>query len=211
MVIPSLFVEYDTDERLSMIYIHIEMSAWESSQEEYEVEKILASRRTAKGVEYHVKWLGFDECTWEPEENLENCQAKLDEFNRQKKPPQVSPRRGRPAASPSARRPEKAKDDVFWRLIASNRIFLHPNGFLSRPRWDTADIDKNWYRVPPLVSCPPDLDFHIEAITESDGQRFVRVRGPEGEGQNYDFETIAQLFPTALTGFLERQMIQIRE
>uniref|UniRef100_A0A914XI95 Chromo domain-containing protein n=1 Tax=Plectus sambesii TaxID=2011161 RepID=A0A914XI95_9BILA len=54
-----------------------------SSEDQYEVEAI-RKRRMRKGTaEYLVKWKGWpeDDCTWEPENNL-NCQALLDEFNR---------------------------------------------------------------------------------------------------------------------------------
>ena len=70
-----------------------ELSIEENSkeeEEEWEVEKILKERskrvkdkKTGRYVatkEYLVKWLGFDKPTWEPEENLENCQDILKDF-----------------------------------------------------------------------------------------------------------------------------------
>ena len=67
-----------------------ELSNEENSQEEYEVEKILKERRKLgkdkktgrfKSVrEYLVKWVGYEDPTWEPEENLENCQEILKDF-----------------------------------------------------------------------------------------------------------------------------------
>ena len=54
--------------------------------EEYEVEAILDhryKRRLRKQTfEYLVKWLGYDqaECTWEPEENLNNSPNILDSY-----------------------------------------------------------------------------------------------------------------------------------
>lgn len=68
-----------------------ELSKEESSeQEEWEVEKILKERskrvkdkKTDRYVvikEYLVKWLGFAKPTWEPEENLDNCQEILKDF-----------------------------------------------------------------------------------------------------------------------------------
>ncbi len=38
----------------------------------YEVEKIMAHRMNGKGFEYQVKWQGYEETTWEPEENFED-------------------------------------------------------------------------------------------------------------------------------------------
>ncbi|MBL4703531.1 MAG: DDE-type integrase/transposase/recombinase, partial [Flavobacteriales bacterium] len=36
----------------------------------YEVERVIDERKTDEGREYEVKWEGFDDTTWEPEENL---------------------------------------------------------------------------------------------------------------------------------------------
>ena len=62
---------------------------------EYEVEKIVDCRykktkdpKTKKWKtekHYLIKWVGFEVNTWEPEENLTNCQEILKEFKNQKK------------------------------------------------------------------------------------------------------------------------------
>lgn len=61
-----------------------------SMEEEYEVEKILKERTRSEidketgqvlsVKEYLLKWVGYEEPTWEPEENLANCQELLKEF-----------------------------------------------------------------------------------------------------------------------------------
>ena len=61
-----------------------------SVDEEWEVESILKERtkktkdkktgRIKHVKEYLVKWLGYKDPTWEPEENLENCQELLKDF-----------------------------------------------------------------------------------------------------------------------------------
>ena len=61
-----------------------------SSEEEWEVETILKERskktkdkktgRIMYVKEYLVKWKGYDEPTWEPEDNLEHCQEVLKDF-----------------------------------------------------------------------------------------------------------------------------------
>ena len=55
---------------------------------EYEVEKILDSRRRWGQLEYFVHWLDYDinERTWEPAENLANVPQMVQEFNRQYPP-----------------------------------------------------------------------------------------------------------------------------
>ena len=45
------------------------------SEEEWEVEEILDSRRTRGRLQYLVKWRGFTDPTWEPEENLTEVEA----------------------------------------------------------------------------------------------------------------------------------------
>ena len=62
----------------------------QSVGEEWEVESIKKERtkkvkdketgRTKYVKEYLVKWLGYEDPTWEPEENLENCQELLKDF-----------------------------------------------------------------------------------------------------------------------------------
>ena len=53
----------------------------ENSQE-YEVEMILDKRTIRKKPQYLVKWLGYPlhDATWEPKENLKNCQEKVKEY-----------------------------------------------------------------------------------------------------------------------------------
>lgn len=55
------------------------------NHEEYEVEKVLDSRRRWGKLEYLVHWYGYDinERTWEPAENLANAPQKVQEFHQQ--------------------------------------------------------------------------------------------------------------------------------
>jgi len=52
------------------------------SQEEWEVEKVLAKRSYRNKVQYLVKWVGYpnSENTWEPVANLQNAREKVLEF-----------------------------------------------------------------------------------------------------------------------------------
>jgi transposase InsO family protein len=46
---------------------------------EYEVERILRHRGT-KNIRYQVKWKGYEETSWEPEENLTNSTGVLEDY-----------------------------------------------------------------------------------------------------------------------------------
>ena len=49
-----------------------------------QVESLLRQRKRGGTVEYLVKWKGYDEDeqSWEPEENLKNCQKEIAAFNK---------------------------------------------------------------------------------------------------------------------------------
>jgi hypothetical protein len=51
-------------------------------EEEWEVERVVRTRRRGKKVEFEIKWKGFgeDENTWEPLENLENSWETIEFF-----------------------------------------------------------------------------------------------------------------------------------
>ena len=46
----------------------------------YEVEAILDSRKKRNKLQYLVRWSGFNEMTWEPEKNLDGCRELIKEF-----------------------------------------------------------------------------------------------------------------------------------
>ncbi|GAA6021423.1 hypothetical protein JCM11491_006704 [Sporobolomyces phaffii] len=59
------------------------------SEEEYVVELLKAHRRKAKGLEYRVKWQGFDkpaDDTWEPESGLTACTVAVEKYWKTKEP-----------------------------------------------------------------------------------------------------------------------------
>ena len=53
-------------------------------QEEYEVERIIAERRTKKGIEYLVRWAGYSPLydTWEPKRALTNAPEVVSKWKR---------------------------------------------------------------------------------------------------------------------------------
>lgn len=57
-----------------------------TEDEEYEVEKILGKRKRQGGIEYLIKWAGYDNSqnTWEPEENLD-CADRIKDFEEKSK------------------------------------------------------------------------------------------------------------------------------
>jgi len=61
-------------------------------EEEWEIERIIRHSGT-KNCRYQVKWKGFQEYTWEPEENLEHAPEVLaDYWKRQKHPKARNPK-----------------------------------------------------------------------------------------------------------------------
>ena len=52
------------------------------NNQEYGVEMIFDKRTIHKKPQYLVKWLGYPlhNATWEPKENLKNCQEKVKEY-----------------------------------------------------------------------------------------------------------------------------------
>jgi hypothetical protein len=55
----------------------------DEGEQEYEVEKILDSKKVSGRAQYLVKWKGYDtlENTWEPIENLTGCLKKVQEYH----------------------------------------------------------------------------------------------------------------------------------
>lgn len=58
----------------------------ETTEEEYEVEKILARKKVKGQIYYLVKWKGYDtsENTWEPIKNLTNCREEIRKFHQRR-------------------------------------------------------------------------------------------------------------------------------
>src|SRR5258705_214835 len=56
-------------------------------EEEYEVEAILAYRKSSNRLQYLVKWKGYDTSynSWEPEKNLTNAEEILKEYKTRRK------------------------------------------------------------------------------------------------------------------------------
>ena len=52
-------------------------------EEEHEVEKILDSRFICRSLKYLVKWIGYDNPTWEPPAFITHAQDLLEEFHQQ--------------------------------------------------------------------------------------------------------------------------------
>ena len=73
----------------------------QAEEEEYEVEKILDSEWKERQIKYLVKWKNYPnaENSWEPIENLTNCQGQLDQFHRRNP--------DRPQRGPTNQNPER--------------------------------------------------------------------------------------------------------
>ena len=58
-----------------------------TTEEEYEVERILQMKKFSGRTKYLVKWKGYDtsENTWEPVKNLTSCRAAVQQFHQEQK------------------------------------------------------------------------------------------------------------------------------
>eukprot|EP00002_Diphylleia_rotans_P021077 TRINITY_DN4099_c0_g1_i4.p1 TRINITY_DN4099_c0_g1~~TRINITY_DN4099_c0_g1_i4.p1 ORF type:complete len:125 (-),score=26.03 TRINITY_DN4099_c0_g1_i4:1007-1381(-) len=52
------------------------------SEEVYTVEKILERKKVGSRFRYHLKWLGYEETTWEDESNLIGCEELVQEYEK---------------------------------------------------------------------------------------------------------------------------------
>ena len=51
-------------------------------EDEWPVKKVLSHEEIDGQVYYEVKWDGYEETTWEPEENLTNAKEKVEAYQR---------------------------------------------------------------------------------------------------------------------------------
>ena len=75
--------------------IYVQNQETEDANQEYEVEKItdmrqyfrknLITQKVELSTEYLIKWVGYEQLTWEPLENLNNCKELLKEFYKEHK------------------------------------------------------------------------------------------------------------------------------
>jgi hypothetical protein len=54
-----------------------------NGEEEWEIECIMGHKGT-KNRQYHVKWRGYDEMTWEPKDNLRHSRESIDDYWKRK-------------------------------------------------------------------------------------------------------------------------------
>ena len=83
----------------------------EENPDEYEVEKILDSRKVKNQIQYLVKWEGYshEENTWEPLKHLGNAKDLVENFHRQN-PDRPSLTQPKSQATPARRRGRPPKN-----------------------------------------------------------------------------------------------------
>ena len=55
------------------------------TSKEYEMRDIVGERTIGGQLQYLVQWIGYDQKTWEPIENLEGCPELIDAFKKRKR------------------------------------------------------------------------------------------------------------------------------
>ena len=76
--------EYDEDEIEYTVKVNIHKMGIFLAFIIIAIQKIIGKRKNGRVYEYQVIWAGYDEdtATWEPEENLENCEDKIRKFEK---------------------------------------------------------------------------------------------------------------------------------
>jgi hypothetical protein len=133
---------YDSDSYDSGSY---ESDSYESNEEEYQVEKIVKQ----KGNKFLVKWVGHDEMTWEPIENLQNAPEKLADFF-SKKSKKTPKRVSIPKRTKRSKRTPKPfdKNAAYKKARREHQEMCHPSGgFLSGTyaNYDPGYYDKGFF------------------------------------------------------------------
>jgi hypothetical protein len=181
--------------------------------EEYEVEAIFGARKIGRLTQYLVQWVGWPLPTWEPAANLTNCTELIEQFLQEQAERSARHQaRTDPSHPPDFAEIEhslEAKEDLFWALVDSDRIFVSPGGFVGHEAVDTSDVDENWYHPPPPLPVGLGRDLHIDAIVNRDGIYVVRFSGPNGTTAELDYVTVTHLFPAPLTAFLEKELVRL--
>ncbi|KAL9052138.1 MAG: hypothetical protein Q9162_005599 [Coniocarpon cinnabarinum] len=115
----------------------------DDDEEEYAVEKIIRHKyvgKTKPKLQYEVKWIGWEETTWEPQENLDNCPDELQEYytaiggkpeppsSAKKRPAQDSSTRTAKGRAPSGKRAKTEDDLSIIRAATGENTWKAPQG-----------------------------------------------------------------------------------
>ena len=145
---------------------------------EYEVEKIIDYRKVKKIdpktnktyyiKEYLIKWLGYNEQSWEPESNLENCQEMLNEFKKKLK----------------KKHKNKNKKNIFKKTFWTYDIYSKKN---NKTNLKEEDLNpKSCYKIQKMnkIAYEVDNNFSYSNINENKLNFEIDNDGSNDESQN---------------------------
>lgn len=167
----------------------------------YEVEKILQSVVESGTELFLVKWVGYEDPTWEPLAHLDGCKEMLQAFRQEQR--ELAKKK---AILRQKQTERLTKANQYWRFVASQGLAATSSGFLGTPRLDTSKLDSNWYVRPEPMTLDPGQDFQITGVVrKANGEKVVRLANENGVC-DCTYETFAALFPDALQAFIEDKL-----
>jgi len=93
-----------------------------TSEQEYEIEKILEKRVHKGKLQYFVKWKNFDETTWEPLSHLKDVRDMIDEFEKKQIQDEVLAITGEGSRANNGRKVEYEVEKVLEKRFRKGRV-----------------------------------------------------------------------------------------
>ncbi|OHT04110.1 hypothetical protein TRFO_06413 [Tritrichomonas foetus] len=207
--------------------LHVLMSKKKYTDEVYVVEAVVGHKKGKKRDKYQVKWVGYDEPTWEPVELLDNCRDLIIEYWKdQKTKAKQSSDISKPKDPPDFREyfklPFSSKEkEHLTRKIKTNRDLIPwPNTNDESEPQETSFFDlqipPNLYFIernqnPKWELCGrevfnenPTLDkenmpiYTICDIFKNSNETFVKVKDKDGNTEDIPYDIFYSLFPNSV-------------
>lgn len=171
--------------------------------EVYEVEAIIGEKIENNIILYEVKWVGYDETTHEPLENLAGCLDLVKEYEISKANKKSKEEQKKQISVKKESKP-MTREEKFVNFARSRVLAVKSHGFLQEPRINTSAFDKNWYTPPPKVKATTNIQISRIVNDPEKGKRVYLIDYDTEREYEYDYDTIVALFPRALLRFAEK-------
>lgn len=195
----------------------------EEDGEIYEVEKILNCITDDNGdIFYLVKWAGYDDpkdYTWEPIENLTNCQLLVEQYHEKNKPEKKEQKKARKREAKREKKQQNEKHEIsdqsaikisegsslnklselqYHQLQKENVILLKDSSSFNN---ELTRIDSLWFIQ--NNNYEPKKKIFINRIFSDEGNLLVELRDESHNTSVYDYSLISTLFPQPILEHIE--------